>query len=178
MSPSTSVSESDGNTTGLRQSLRHAWLLSRTEFRRSYRRMADNPRQLIGIALMGLFFLPMSIVTVGAAHRFGTAVGTDAFVEQLSFARMAVTAVTAFVAAMATLMTVQEYGKLEQPEAVLTAIPYHEAVLGLLLSYYITFTGLAALPVLTVAIAFGIGAGAPASIPVIAVVLLGMMAFS
>lgn len=179
MSPLSDVStESDGTTTGLRQSLKHAWLLFRTEFRRTYRRMADNPRQLLGIAVSGLFFLPMAAIAVGAAYGFGTAVGTDGFVEQLSIARMVVTAVAVLVTAMATLMTAQEYGKLEHPEAVLTAIPYHEAALGLLLSYYITFAGLASLPILAVAIAFGIGAGSPASIPVIAVVLLGMMAFA
>lgn len=178
MSPSTSAStESDTNAIS-RQSLRHAWLITRTEFRRTYRQMQDNPRQLVGIAISGLFFLLMAAAAVGGAYSFGTTIGTDAFVEQLSLARMAVTAAAAFVTAMVALVTAQEYGKLEHPEAVLTAIPYQEAVLGLLLSSYITFAGPATLPIIAVAIAFGIGSGSPASVPVIAIVLLGMMAFA
>lgn len=177
MSPSSDVSTGDA-TGGFGQSLGHAWLITRMELRRSYRHMVDNPRQFVGIAISGLLLLLFAPIAVWGAYSFGTALGTDAFVEQLSIARMAIAAAAASVTFIVALATVQEYGKLEESEVILTAIPPHEAVWGLLLSSYVTFAGPTALPILAVGIAFAVGAGSLASAPVIVLVLLGTMAFS
>ncbi|WP_264555335.1 hypothetical protein [Halocatena marina] len=163
---------------GVRSSIEHAWLITQVELRRSWRRISDTPRQLVGLAITGLFMLPVMAVAVGGAYAFGMAAGTDSFVDHLSIARMVVAGLAAFVTLLVIIATIQEYGKLEEPEAVLTAIPHYEAVFGLLLLNYVSFVGLAAIPIVGMAIAFAIGASSFVSAPIIAIVLFAVVALS
>lgn len=174
----------DTTSTGrLRQSLGHAWLITRVKHRRVYRRlyrqMTDNHRTLVvGVVLTGIFYLLLIAGAVRGAYILGTAVGTDTFTEQLALARTIIAGMAIGVALMVSLRTVQEYGDLDEPAPVLTAIPYQEAVWGLLLMTYIEFVELAVVPILAVAVAFAVGASSVASIPVITVVLLAVVALS
>lgn len=181
MTPSTRVS-TDGtarSSGGLRQSFGHAWLIVRVEHLRRYRRMRVNRRNLvIGLVFGGLLFLLLIAGGVGGAYVFGTAVGTDAFAEQLSLARTVLAGIAVAVAVLVALRTGLEYGELDEPTPVLTAIPYREVVWGLLLLTSSVFVALAFVPILAVAVAFAIGAGSVASIPVITVVLLAMIVFA
>jgi ABC-2 type transport system permease protein len=178
-----STAEDTTSTGRLRQSLGHAWLITRVKHRRVYRRlyrqMADNHRTLIvGGVLTGIFYLLLIAGAVRGAYILGTAVGTDMFTEQLALARTIIAGMAIGVALMVSLRTVQEYGDLDEPAPVLTAIPYQEAVWELLLMAYIEFVELAVVPILAVAVAFAVGAGSVASIPVITVVLLAVVALS
>lgn len=167
--------EEANSTGGLGKSLGHVWLIARIEHRRIYRQMRDNRFQLVGLVLSGLFFLLLSAGAVVGTYILGTVVGTDAFAERLSFARTVVAGIAIFGAFMVALTTVQEYGELEEPTPILTAVPYEEAVLGLLLMNHLLFAEVAALPIIAVAIAFAVGAGSLASVPVITVVLLAVV---
>ena len=178
-----STAEDTASTGRLRQSLGHAWLITRVKHRRVYRRlyrqMADNHRTLIvGGVLTGIFYLLLIAGAVRGAYILGTAVGTDMFTEQLALARTIIAGMAIGVTLMVSLRTVQEYGDLDEPAPVLTAIPYQEAVWGLLLMAYIEFVELAVVPILAVAVAFAVSAGSVANIPVITVVLLAVVALS
>lgn len=178
-----STAEDMTSTGRLRQSLGHAWLITRVKHRRVYRRlyrqMADNHRTLIvGGVLTGIFYLLLIAGAVRGAYILGTAIGTDMFSEQLALARTIIAGMAIGVALMVSLRTVQEYGDLDEPAPVLTAISYQEAVWGLLLMAYIEFVELAVVPILAVAVAFAVGAGSVASVPVITVVLLAVVALS
>lgn len=140
--------------------------------------MEENPRQLIGLVVGGLFILPMVASGIVGAYFLGTTAGTDAFATQLPIARVVVAGVAVFITGIVALATIQEYGEIDEPEAVLTVIPYYEAVWGLLLLNFTTIVGLAVVPVVAVAVAFATGAGSPASVPVIVVVLLAVVAFA
>jgi ABC-2 type transport system permease protein len=171
--------ETDTNSTdGLRRSLGHAWLIARIEIRRSYRQMMNDRHQLVGFAISGLFLLMLVAGAIGGAYVLGTTVGTDAFLERLPLARTAVAGMAIIVAFIATIGTLQTYGELEEPTPVLTAVPYREAVWGVLLTNYLSFTGFAALPILAVALAFAVGSGSLVSIPVITGVLLAVVVFA
>lgn len=171
-------SEITASTGGLRQSLSHIWLIARVEHRRFYRKTPDPLTPIATIVLSGLFILGASIGMGWWGYGFGTTVGTNGFVGQLPLFRLSVAAVALFIMFMMTLMTVNEYGDLDEPTPVLTAIPYWEAVCGRLLINHIFFIEIAAIPILVMAIAFAIGAGSIVSAPITAVALLAMVVFS
>lgn len=171
-------SEITGSTGGLRQPLSHIWLIARVEHRRFYRNSPDPLTPIATIVLSGLFILGASVGTGWWGYGFGTTVGTNGFAEQLSIVRLSVAAVALFITFMMTLMTVNEYGDLDEPTPVLTAIPYWEAVCGRMLINHIFFIETAVVPILVMAIAFAIGAGSIVSAPIIAVALLAMIVFS
>jgi ABC-2 type transport system permease protein len=175
---SSSARASTDRTIG--QSFTHAWLIARIEIRCSYRQMMDesNRIQLVGMLISGLVFLFVIFGMIAGAYVLGRAVGTDAFADLLSIARAVVAGIGVFSAFMIVITTLQEYGDLDEPTAVLTAIPYEEAALGLLLVNHISIAGLAVLPILAVAVAFAVGANSVVSIPVITVVLLALIVFS
>jgi ABC-2 type transport system permease protein len=167
----------DGYAQRVRQAVDHARLIARTELRRRRRALGENPGQLVGLGLAGLMGSIFVLVLTGGAYFFGRSVGTGAFADQLPYARMIVSGVWGYAVFLTALRTLQNRNSLDASAMILTAVPYSDAVGGLLLSEYVVVAGIAALPVAAVTIAFALGAGSLATLLVGPIVIFAVLVF-
>ncbi|MFC7082124.1 hypothetical protein [Halorussus caseinilyticus] len=112
------------------------------------------------------------------AYRLGRALPeVPAAVPVLDFVRGASAVGWVGLAALAAARTAGKKGELDSPEGILTTVPARDAALGLLLAEYARMALVAAIPVLTVATALAVGAGAVAplaAIPATAALVLAV----
>ena len=167
----------DGYVQRVRRAVVHARLIAQTELRRRRRALGENSGQLVGLGLAGLMGSVFVLVLTGGAYFFGRAVGTDAFADQLPFARMIVSGVWGYAVFLTALRTLQNRNSLDGSAMILTAVPYSDAVGGLLLSEYVVVAGIAAFPIAIVTIAFALGAGSFASLLIGPLVIFAVLAF-
>ena len=140
--------------------------IGRTELRRRWRTLRDNPSQLLGIALMVLFLLPAVGVLVGGAYFAGGAL-TGEVSTPIHLARRV--AVGIWVAA-AVFGGIRGYTSLLDPDnrdGLLTTISHGQLFAGVLAAEA-TVLGLPTVLVLALAaVAFAVGVGSVAAAPVV-----------
>ncbi|UPV75530.1 hypothetical protein M0R89_05550 [Halorussus limi] len=159
--------------------LSHATRIARVEVRRSVRavRSSNTRTAAFGVALLFWVALP----TFGGgflAYRLGQELPEVPFgFPVLDAVRGGAAVGWVGLAALAAARTAGKKGELDSPEGVLTTVPARDAALGLLLAEYARMATVAAIPVVTVAAALAVGAGAVApllAVPATAAVLLGV----
>ena len=153
--------------------------VGRTELRRRWRTLRDNPSQLLGIALMVLFLLPAVGVLVGGAYFAGSAL-TGEVSTPIRFARQVAVGIWL---ATAVFGGIRGYTSLLDPDnrdGLLTTISHGQLLAGLFAAEA-TVLGAPTVVVLALAaIAFAVGSGSLIAAPVvfIAATLLAATGFA
>jgi hypothetical protein len=138
-------------------SLRRTTLVARTELRRRLRALRDRPRQLVALAVAGLFFGLFGLVVLGGAFFAGRAVAGGGVPEG---AASSVAAFAVGIPALTVLFrTVQNLPRPDGADTLLTAAPTRDVVAGLLLAELASGPGLFALPFVVAGLLFAAGAG-------------------
>ena len=140
--------------------------VGRTELRRRWRTLRDNPSQLLGIALLVLFLLPAVAVVVGGAYVAGGALA-DGVSVPIQGARQV--AVGIWLAA-AIFGGIRGYTSLLDPDnrdGLLTTIAHRQLLAGLFAAEATVLGAPTALVVALAAVAFAVGAGSPVAVPVV-----------
>ena len=147
-------------------SLARTKTVGRTELRRRWRALRDNPSQLLGIALMMLFLLPAVVALVGGAFVAGRALDGDV-VTPVQVTRQI--AVGLWIAG-AAVGGVRGYTSLLDPDnrdGLLTTISHGQLLAGLLAAEA-TVLGLpVAVVIALAAVAFATGSGSLVAAPVV-----------
>ena len=147
-------------------SLARTKAVGRTELRRRWRALRDNPSQLLGIALMVLFLLPAVVAVVGGAFVAGRALGGDVSTP----IRIARTVAVGLWIAGAAVGGLRGYTSLLDPDnrdGLLTTISHGQLLAGLLAAEA-TVLGLpVAVVIALAAVAFAVGRGALVAAPVV-----------
>ncbi|WP_435177049.1 hypothetical protein [Halorussus sp. AFM4] len=156
----------------------HATRIARVEFLRTLRtiRSSTTRTAAIGVALLIWVVLP----TVGGgylAYEFGRALPDVGLPFSVLDAVRGGTAVGwVGLAALAAARSAGGKGELDASAGVLTTVPARDAALGLLLAEYCRMLAVAAVPVLTVAAALALGAGAVAPLVVVPATAAALLA--
>jgi len=140
--------------------------IGRTELRRRWRTLRDNPSQLLGIALMVLFLLPGVGVLVGGAYVAGSAL-TGEVSTPIRFARLVAVGIWL---ATAVFGGIRGYTSLLDPDnrdGLLTTISHSQLLAGLFAAEATVLGGPTVVVLAVAAIAFAVGSGSLAAAPVV-----------
>ncbi|MFB6129937.1 MAG: hypothetical protein ABEJ28_03840 [Salinigranum sp.] len=154
-------------------SRRHAVLIARTEVRRRYRSVRDQPRRSVALVIAGLFGAIPALLAVGGAYVLGTQVRAGGVPNALPLARSVTGGVFGLVFVMTTFRVAGNHATVDHADGLLTAVPHRDVTAGLILA---EAAGVA-LPiggvVAAAALSFAVGARSPltAVLAVVAVVL-------
>jgi hypothetical protein len=158
---------------------RHVVRIARVDLVRRYRSIrADGRRFAALLAAVALAGVPVAAAAT-AAYFFGAGIANGSVAAPTPVARYAAGGIVAVLAVVVTLRTAQQGATPAHPDGLLTTVPHAEAALGVLGSELAVSGGVAAVPALVVAVAFGAGSGslptvATAAAAVVAVVALGV----
>jgi hypothetical protein len=158
---------------------RHVVRIARVDLVRRYRSVrADGRRFAALLAAVALAGVPVA-AAAAAAYFFGAGIANGSVAAPTPVARYAAGGIVAVLAVVVTLRTAQQGATPAHPDGLLTTVPHAEAALGVLGSELAVSGGVAAVPALVVAVAFGAGSGslptvATAAAAVVAVVALGV----
>ena len=136
---------------------RRTALVARTELRRRVRAVRDDSRQLVALAIGGLFLGLFALVVVGGAFFAGRAAADG------SIPSGAARTVAAFALGLPALTALFRGGqKLNRPDgadSLLTAAPTRDVVAGLLVAEFASGSGLFVVPFVLAGVLFAVGAG-------------------
>lgn len=136
---------------------RRTALVARTELRRRVRAVRDDSRQLVALAIGGLFLGLFALVVVGGAFFAGRAAAGGSIPSD------AARTVAAFAVGLPALTALFRGGqKLTRPDgadSLLTAAPTRDVVTGLLVAEFASGSGLFAVPFALAGLLFALGAG-------------------
>lgn len=152
-----------------RPDLSHAALVARVEVRRSVRAVRSSTTRAAAFGIALLFWVALPTVGGGVvAYELGRRLPeVPTAVPVLDFVRGGSAVSWVGLGALAAARAAGRKGDLDAPEGILTTVPARDAALGLLLAEYARMVLVAAIPVLTVAVALAVGAGVVA--PLVAV---------
>ena len=150
----------------------HAALIVRTELRRRLRGLGG--AQLAATAVAGLFLLIPGAGSVAVAYFAGQEVAAGSL-DPTATARLVAGLVPVGAAAFTAIRAVQTTGVPTHGDGLLLAASHREVVLGLLGTELALVVGVTGLPALGVGVAFGAGAGSPASAVLVAGALLALL---
>lgn len=150
----------------------HTALIVRTELRRRLRALGG--AQLAATAVAGALLLLPAGGSVGVAYFAGREVAAGSL-DPTATARLVAGLLPVGVAAFTAVRAVQTTGVPAHGDGLLLAASHREVVLGLLGAELALVLGVAGLPALGVGVAFGAGAGSPASAVLVAGALLALL---
>lgn len=156
---------------------RHAWLIARTEVRRSWRSLQDSSGRLALLAISAVFGALFFLGTLAGVYFFGAAVRTGSIDLPIRYARLGAVGVVLAVAYFAGARTVQETGSIDRADGILTAVASHDVVAGLVLGEFIRFYAIVGLPIVALAAAFAVGVLSVATFVTVVVALVVLVAF-
>ncbi|SFS77103.1 hypothetical protein [Halostagnicola kamekurae] len=151
------------------QAMSHVWTVGRTEIRRQWRKLRDNPMQLLAIVIaigfMGLF----AMVGIGLLYAFGSGVASGEFEEPLEVARMGVVYVWIFITGLSGYQTYATGLDPDRSDGLLTTISHRELIGGLVVGKLLLW-GVPAFVLGGIgALVFAAGAGSVATAPLLLV---------
>ena len=140
--------------------------VGRTELRRRWRTLRDNPSQLLGIALMVLFLLPAVGVLVGGAYFAGSALTGDVSTP-IPLARQVAVGIWLLTAVFGGIRGYTSLLDPDNRDGLLTTISHGQLLAGLFAAEA-TVLGVPTVIVLAfVALAFAVGSGSLIAAPVV-----------
>ena len=149
--------------------------IGRTEIRRRWRTLQDNPSQLLGLAIMVLFLLPAVAAAIGGAFVAGQFLRSGDATTPIEAARAGAVGIWLMTAAFGGI---RGYTSLLDPanrDGLLTTISHRQLLAGILLAEGVVI-GLPTLVVVVLAsVAFGVGAGSIVATPAM-LVATGLLA--
>ncbi|MFC6837646.1 hypothetical protein [Halomarina ordinaria] len=154
---------------------RHVRLVARHEVVRRWRAVRGNTRQALAIGASILFGALFFAVAVFGAYAFGGAMARGEVTPPLDLLRLAAAAVFAFAVFLTTIRAVQTSTAPPGLDGLLTTLPHREVIAALALvevGFALLFPGSA---VALVALAFAVGAGAPATAALLTVAVVGLV---
>ena len=155
---------------------RHARLIARTELRRSWRSLRDSSGRLALLAISAMFMALVFLGALAGAYFFGRALRTGSVDVPMQYARAAAVGLALAVAYFAGARAVQRTGTIDRATGILTAVPYRDAVAGVVFGEFVLFYGVAALPIVALAAAFAFGVSSAASFVTLVAALLALVA--
>jgi hypothetical protein len=139
-------------------------LIARTELRRRWRGMKDNPAQLLALAVAALFVFPMALVGVGGAYVAGGMVASGEVDTPLELARLVCVYAWIFVTGFGGYRAYAVSLDPDNIDGLLTTISHRDLIAGIVLTEFALWTTLGLTVAGGAAVTFGIGAGSPLSI--------------
>ena len=154
--------------------------IGRIEIRRRWRTLRDNPSQLLGIAIMVLFLLPVVAAAVGGAFVAGQFLRSGDPTTPIAAAR---TGAVGIWLATTAFGGIRGYTSLLDPDnrdGLLTTISHRQLLAGILLAEGAVIGLPTVVVVALAAVTFGVGAGSVVAAPImlIAVSLLAATGFA
>ena len=146
-------------------------LIARTELRRRWRTMRDNPIQLLALAVAGLFFVPMGLLGIGGAYVAGGALASGEVDAPLELARLGCVYVWIFVLGFGGYRAYAVSLDPDNIDGLLTTVSHRDVLNGIVLTELALWTMLVLTGAGSAAIAFGLGVGSPLSIPLLLLTL-------
>ena len=156
---------------------RHARLIARMEIQRSWRTLRDSSGRLALLAIGAMFTTLFFLGALAGAYFFGRALRTGSVDVPMQYARAAAVGLALGVAYFAGARAVQKTGTIDRATGILTAVPYRDAVAGVLLAEFVWFYGVGALPIVALAAAFAFGVSSVASFVTLVAALVTLVAF-
>lgn len=140
---------------------RHVSLVVRTETRRRFRAVLDDPKQFLPYAFAALFGSIFVFAVAFGAYLAGEAATTQPF-EIVAGAAATVAGFVAGFAAFIVALRVTQSGALSTgSDLLLTAVRHRDVVYSYLVVEALVPAGMLAIPGLLAAVAFGVGSGSP-----------------
>ena len=138
-----------------------AWLVARTELRRTIRSLQDSTRGvliLLGVVVM----VPIYSLAIGAMAYFGASAVVSGDPATLRLAATGVVAgLLGFVAFVVLQRTVKTNGEPDAADGLLTTAPYEDVLAGLLLAEGTRLLAVLSVPLLALAVGLAAGTGSP-----------------
>lgn len=139
-------------------------LIARTELRRRWRGMKDNPAQLLALAVAALFVLPMALVGIGGAYVAGGLVASGEVDAPLELARLVCVYAWLFVTGFGAYRAYAVSLDPDNIDGLLTTVSHRDLIAGIVLTEFALWTTLGLSVAGAAAVTFGIGAGSPLSV--------------
>ncbi len=157
----------------MRRAASRVGLIARTELRRRVRAIKDNPKQLVGLLLGGVFALLPLAASVGGAYFLGAAFRTgEAAFDALGLLGSLAGGAFAVFAFIVGIRLAQNRDVLDEPEGVLVAVDHREATAGAALAEFAGGVGVFSVAAGAAGVAFAVGARRPASALLVAAAFL------
>jgi hypothetical protein len=156
--------------------LGHAALFARTEIRRRRRSMRDNTAQLVALAISGLFGAIFLVALVAGGYFGGRALAGGEIGDSVGLARYGAAGLWTMVAVLTAWRVIAQTGTVDAQDGLLTTVPYRDVALGVLLLEGFWYALIGGGPLALAALAFGVGAGSVASVPLILLAAAGTIA--
>jgi ABC-2 type transport system permease protein len=155
---------------------RHAWLIARTEVRRTWRSLRGSSGRLALLAIAAMFIALFFLGVLASAYFLGSALRTGSIDLPIRYARGGAIGVVLAVAYSAGARAVQQTGAIDRADGILTTVASHDVVAGLVLSEFIRFYAILGVPIVVLAAAFAVGASSVASFVTAVVALVALVA--
>lgn len=153
-----------------------AWRIAAVEVRRSFRGLGNrNPIQLLALGVAVLFGLAVTAAAAVGAYLAGDRLAAGDVAEPFAAATVAAAAVWVMVGLLTTYITVVQTGDVDNREGLLTTVPHRDLAGGLLVAGLLRAPGPFLPSGLIVAVAFGAGAGSPATLGLLLIAMAGVV---
>ncbi|WP_247004818.1 hypothetical protein [Halosolutus gelatinilyticus] len=146
--------------------------IARTELRRRWRTVRNQPVQLLALAIAGLFFVPIAIAGLVGAFLFGSAIADGSLGSPLRWTRSVVIYAWLFAAAFSGFRAYNTASRPDCLDGLLTTVSHRDLLGGLVLAELLLWGLPAAAYALALAAAFAVGGQLPLAAPVAALALV------
>lgn len=145
--------------------LRHVSTIGRTELRRRWRVVRENPAQLVAIAFMALFALPMVAIVGFGGFLFGRSISDGAATTTVTLTRTGLVYLWLLAVGFGGLRAYSTALRPDHLDGLLTTVSHRELICGLLFAEAVVV----GVPTLLLAglggVSFAVGAGSPIAAP-------------
>ncbi|AHG00874.1 hypothetical protein HALLA_10430 [Halostagnicola larsenii XH-48] len=153
----------------------HVWTIGRTEIRRQWRKLRDNPMQLLAIVIAIGFFGLLSMAGIGLLYAFGAGVAAGEFGNPLEVARMGVVYVWVFITGLSGYQTYATGLDPDRSDGLLTTVSHRELIGGLVVGKLLLW-GVPAFVLGGIgALVFAAGAGSIATAPLLLITICSIV---
>ncbi|MEY7850838.1 hypothetical protein AB7C87_16740 [Natrarchaeobius sp. A-rgal3] len=115
-------------------SLNHVHAIGRTELRRQWRALQENPTQLIGFLFAGIFFVPMALAGLVGAFFFGHSIASGSLESPRSWGRLVLVYAWVFAAGFGGYRAYSTALRPDRLDGMLTTVSHREFLGGLVYS--------------------------------------------
>lgn len=147
---------------------RHARTIARTELRRRWRTLKDNPAQLIALGIVAMFALPASVMALFGLFAFGAGIAAGDIEAPLDVARLGTVYLWLFVLAFGGYRAYSTVLRPDRLDGMLTTVSHRDLLGGLFYAEALLWGVPSMLLALAGGIAFAAGAGSPLAVPFVA----------
>jgi uncharacterized membrane protein len=149
----------------------HVWTIARTELRRRWRTLKGNAFQLLALAVVAVFLLPVLLASLFGAYLLGDLIASGEAETVIKWARMGFVYGWIFVAGLGGYRAYAVALRPDNVDGLLTTVSHRDILGGLVVAELLVWSGFVLTVGFGAAIAFGIGAGSLPSVPIVLLTL-------